>query len=48
MTILSEHVTKVKASEVSIVSTMALELERQGKDIIRLSAGEPDNPWRLS
>jgi aspartate aminotransferase len=44
MSILSEHVTTVKASEVSLVSAKALELERQGKDIIRLSAGEPDFP----
>ena len=44
MSIIAEHVTKVKASEVSMVSAKALELERQGKDIIRLSAGEPDFP----
>jgi len=44
VSILSEHVTKVKASEVSTVSARALELERQGRDIIRLSAGEPDFP----
>jgi aspartate aminotransferase len=44
MSILAEHVLKVKASEVSVVSAKALELERQGKDIIRLSAGEPDFP----
>jgi aspartate aminotransferase len=41
VSILSEHVAKVKASEVSMVSAKALELERQEKDIIRLSAGEP-------
>ena len=44
MSIISEHVIQVKASEVSMVSARALELERQGKDIIRLSAGEPDFP----
>jgi len=44
MSIIAEHVTMVKASEVSVVSAKALELERQGKDIIRLSAGEPDFP----
>jgi len=44
MSILAEHVTKVKASEISMVSAKALEMERQGKDIIRLSAGEPDFP----
>jgi aspartate aminotransferase len=42
MSIVAEHVTRVKASEVSVVSAKALELERQGRDIIRLSAGEPD------
>ncbi|OPY87554.1 MAG: Aspartate aminotransferase [Syntrophaceae bacterium PtaU1.Bin231] len=44
MSILADHITKVKASEVSLVSARALELERQGRDIIRLSAGEPDFP----
>jgi len=44
MKILAEHMNKVKASEVSLVSARALELERQGRDIIRLSAGEPDFP----
>lgn len=44
MSIIAEHVNKVKASEVSVVSAKALELERQGRDIIRLSAGEPDFP----
>lgn len=44
MSIIAEHVTKIKASEVSLVSAKALELERQGKSIIRLSAGEPDFP----
>ena len=42
MAIVAEHVNRVKASEVSVVSAKALELERQGRDIIRLSAGEPD------
>jgi aspartate aminotransferase len=44
MSIIAEHVNKVKASEVSVVSAKALELEREGRDIIRLSAGEPDFP----
>jgi aspartate aminotransferase len=44
MSILSEHVMNVSASEVSVVSAKALELERQGRDIVRLSAGEPDFP----
>jgi len=44
MSILSQHVMNVSASEVSVVSAKALELERQGRDVIRLSAGEPDFP----
>ena len=44
MGIIADHVTKVKASEVSVVTAKALELERAGRDIIRLSAGEPDFP----
>ena len=44
MGIIADHVTKVKASEVSVVTATALELERAGRDIIRLSAGEPDFP----
>jgi aspartate aminotransferase len=44
MSLIAEHVTRVKASEVSVVTAKALELERQGKSIIRLSAGEPDFP----
>ena len=46
MSILAEQVTKVSASEVSLVSAKAPEMERQGKDIIRLSAGELDFPTR--
>ena len=44
MSFIAEHVLRVKASEVSVVSAKALELERQGREIIRLSAGEPDFP----
>lgn len=44
MTIIAEHLNRVKASEVSIISARALELERQGKSVVRLSAGEPDFP----
>ncbi len=44
MSFIAEHVKRVKASEVSLVTAKALELERQGKSIIRLSAGEPDFP----
>lgn len=42
MPILSEHMIDVKPSAVSVMSARALEMERQGKDIIRLTAGEPD------
>jgi aspartate aminotransferase len=44
MTVIAEHLGRVKASEVSVVTAKALELERQGKSIVRLSAGEPDFP----
>lgn len=43
-TVVAEHLSRVKASEVSVVTAKALELERQGKSIVRLSAGEPDFP----
>ncbi len=44
MALVAEHVSRVKASEVSVVTAKAQELERQGKSVIRLSAGEPDFP----
>ena len=44
MSLIAEHVSRVKASEVSLVTARALELERQGKSVVRLSAGEPDFP----
>jgi aspartate aminotransferase len=44
MTLIAEHLSGVKASEVSVVTAKALELERQGKSVVRLSAGEPDFP----
>jgi len=44
MSLVAEHVARVKASEVSVVTAKALALERQGRSIIRLSAGEPDFP----
>lgn len=44
MTLIAEHLSLVKASEVSVVTAKALELERQGKSVVRLSAGEPDFP----
>ena len=44
MPIIASHLVTIKPSAVSVMSAKALELERQGKDIIRLSAGEPDFP----
>ena len=44
MSIIASHLTSIKPSAVSVMSAKALELEREGKDIIRLSAGEPDFP----
>ena len=44
MSIIAKHLTSIKPSAVSVMSAKALDLERQGKDIIRLSAGEPDFP----
>lgn len=44
MTMIAEHLGLIQASEVSVVTAKALELERQGKSVIRLSAGEPDFP----
>ncbi len=44
MSILAEHMLEVKPSAVSLVAARALELEREGRSIIRLSAGEPDFP----
>lgn len=39
---LSKHMSDVKPSAVAVMSARALELERQGKNIVRLTAGEPD------
>lgn len=44
MSILADHLASIKPSAVSVMSAKALDLERQGKDIVRLSAGEPDFP----
>ena len=44
MSILAQHLSTVKPSAVTVMSAKALELARQGKDIIRLTAGEPDFP----
>ena len=42
MSIIANHLTDVKPSAVSVMSARAMELERQGRDIVRLTAGEPD------
>lgn len=42
MSIIAEHLTQVKASAVSIITAKTQELEREGRTIIKLSAGEPD------
>lgn len=42
MSIIADHLTRVKASAVSIITAKTQELERKGKTIIKLSAGEPD------
>lgn len=42
MAILADYLDNVSPSAVSVVTALAMDLERQGRDIIRLSAGEPD------
>lgn len=42
MTILAQHLNQVKASAISLITERANQLEREGRTIIRLSAGEPD------
>lgn len=44
MSIVASHLDAVKPSAVSVMSARALELVRQGKSIVRLTAGEPDFP----
>lgn len=44
MSMLAQHLSIVKPSAVAVMSAKARELARQGKDIIRLTAGEPDFP----
>ena len=40
--IVADHIVDIKQSASSVVSALAADLARQGRDIIRLSAGEPD------
>ncbi len=42
MSIVAKHLSNIKASPSTSLSNLAMELERQGRDIIRMSAGEPD------
>ena len=42
MTIIAQHLNQVKASAISLITERANQLEREGRTIIRLSAGEPD------
>jgi aspartate aminotransferase len=42
MSIVSERIKQIKLSPSSAISARAMELAREGHDIIRLSAGEPD------
>jgi len=42
MTIIAEHLSQVNASAVSLITAKTQQLEREGKTIIKLSAGEPD------
>ncbi|WP_337997856.1 pyridoxal phosphate-dependent aminotransferase [Oleispirillum naphthae] len=41
---IAEHMSCIKQSASSVVSARATELKQQGKDVISLSAGEPDFP----
>ncbi len=42
MSIIADHLSHVKPSAISLVTAKASQLEREGRKIIRLSAGEPD------
>lgn len=42
MSIVAKHLSNIKASPSAAISNLAMDLERQGRDIIRMSAGEPD------
>lgn len=44
MSMIAEHMSCIKQSAASVVSARATELRQQGKDVISLSAGEPDFP----
>ena len=42
MALIAEHLGAVKPSPANVITARAMQLEREGRDIIRLSAGEPD------
>ncbi len=42
MAFIADYLENVKPSAISVVTALAMDLARQGRDIIRLSAGEPD------
>ena len=42
MGIVADSLSQIKASPSAMMTGLAVELERQGRDIVRLSAGEPD------
>ncbi len=42
MTVIAQHMNAIRQSAASAASALAMELIRQGKDVIRLTAGEPD------
>lgn len=44
MGMIAEHMSCIKQSAASVVSARATELRQQGKDVVSLSAGEPDFP----
>ncbi len=42
MTIVARHMSRIKASPAAVISAQAMEMARAGRDVIALSAGEPD------
>ena len=42
MTVVARHMSRIKASPAAVISAKAMEMARTGRDVIALSAGEPD------
>ena len=42
MTVVARHMSRIKASPAAVISAHAMEMARAGRDVIALSAGEPD------